>query len=203
VEHWREHKDRLMDIAKRHEATQEAGRSDDFDIDPTYSDRSPSPVASGSQPKPKKQKVSVSKKDYEDLARFIVDNIAEGDVPDSKDFDQFSKDVSASIRHRSELTCQHPERSGSSWYTIWHRDKYRSTLLPLIDELRGKATPSRATSSRATSSRPKSNAYTDEEERAMAEFIVRHVPSDRPPKVADWNKFQRTVSLRSQPRITS
>jgi hypothetical protein len=27
----------------------------------------------------------------------------------------------------------------------------------------------------------------------MAEFIVRHVPPDRPPKVADWNKFQRTV----------
>lgn len=27
----------------------------------------------------------------------------------------------------------------------------------------------------------------------MAEFIVRHVPSDRPPKVADWNKFARSV----------
>jgi len=28
----------------------------------------------------------------------------------------------------------------------------------------------------------------------MAEFIVRHVPSDRPPKAADWAKFQKTVS---------
>lgn len=28
----------------------------------------------------------------------------------------------------------------------------------------------------------------------MAEFIVRHVPSDRLPKAADWAKFQKTVS---------
>jgi hypothetical protein len=86
-----------MDITKRHEATlagSEANRPDDVDMDPTYSDRSESPIASGSQSKPKKQKVAVSKKDYEDLARFIVDNIAEGDVPDSKDFAAFSKDVS-------------------------------------------------------------------------------------------------------------
>lgn len=86
-----------MDIARRHAATQEANQPDPEDLDPTYSDRSPSPIASGSQPKQKKQKVAVSKKDYEDLARFIVNNIAEGDVPDTKDFAKFSQDVSHSL----------------------------------------------------------------------------------------------------------
>lgn len=42
-------------------------------------------------------KVVVSRKDYEDLARFIVDNIAEGDVPDTNDFADFAKDVSYAI----------------------------------------------------------------------------------------------------------
>lgn len=92
--HFRREKDRIINIAKRHAATQASTNLDPDDLDPTYSDRSPSPVASGSQSKPKKQKVAVSKKDYEDLARFIVNNIAEGDVPDSKDFAAFSKDVS-------------------------------------------------------------------------------------------------------------
>jgi hypothetical protein len=36
----------------------------------------------------------VSKKDYEELAHFIVDNIAEGDVPTSEDFERFREDVS-------------------------------------------------------------------------------------------------------------
>jgi anthranilate/para-aminobenzoate synthase component I len=94
AEHYRVFKQRIMDIVHRHNENVEAKRQDSDDPDPTYSDRSPSPVASGSQPKPKKQKVAVSKKDYEDLARFIVDNIAEGDVPHSKDFEAFSKDVS-------------------------------------------------------------------------------------------------------------
>jgi anthranilate/para-aminobenzoate synthase component I len=92
--HFRREKDRIIAIAKRHAATQAAANPEPEDLDPTYSDRSPSPIASGSQSKPKKQKVAVSKKDYEDLARFIVDNIAEGDVPDTKDFAAFSKDVS-------------------------------------------------------------------------------------------------------------
>jgi hypothetical protein len=101
--HFRRDKDRIMAIAKRHAANQAAHNPDPEDLDPTYSDRSPSPVASGSQPKPKKQKVAVSKKDYEDLARFIVDNIAEGDVPDSKDFAAFSKDVSHQSAGMEEL----------------------------------------------------------------------------------------------------
>jgi hypothetical protein len=84
---------RILELARRHAATQEADQSETEDFDPTFSERSPSPVASGSQTKPKKQKLKVSKKDYEDLARFIVDNIAEGDVPDSKDFAAFTKDV--------------------------------------------------------------------------------------------------------------
>jgi len=82
-----------MDIVHRHNEDAEANAQDKEDPDPTYSDGSPSSVASGSQARPKKQKVAVSKKDYEDLARFIVDNIAEGDVPDSKDFAAFSDEV--------------------------------------------------------------------------------------------------------------
>jgi anthranilate/para-aminobenzoate synthase component I len=102
AEHYRVFKQRIMDIVHRHNENVEANRQDSDDPDPTYSDRSPSPVASGSQPKPKKQKVAVSKKDYEDLARFIVDNIAEGDVPDSKNFAAFSKDVSDPPRCNGE-----------------------------------------------------------------------------------------------------
>jgi hypothetical protein len=46
--------------------------------------------------------------------------------------------------------------------------------------------------------RPKPNAYSEEEEKAMARFIATSVPSDRPPKAADWTKFQKTVSQPSQ-----
>lgn len=83
-----------MDIVHRHNEDAEANAQDKEDPDATYSDGSPSSVASDSQARPKKQKVAVSKKDYEDLARYIVDNIAEGDVPDRTDFAAFSKDVS-------------------------------------------------------------------------------------------------------------
>lgn len=46
-----------------------------------------------------KTKIPVSKKDSEDLAHFIVDNVAEGDVPDSEDFERFSATVSPNPVH--------------------------------------------------------------------------------------------------------
>jgi hypothetical protein len=91
AEHWRRFKDRIMKIVNDHQADEDVDELEEEPMDSTYKDESP-PVASGS--KPKKQRTAVSKKDYEDLAHFIVDNIAEGDVPASKDFDEFAEEVS-------------------------------------------------------------------------------------------------------------
>lgn len=71
---------------------------------------------------------------------------------------------------------------------IWRRDKYRGTLLPLIEQYR------KDLSGPSMSSRLHPRAYTPEEEKAMAEFIARSVPSDRPPKASDWILFQKKVS---------
>ena len=80
-----------MKIVNDHQPDEDV---DELEEDPVESavKHESGPVASGS--KPKKQKLAVSKKDYEDLAHFIVDNIAEGDVPTTKDFEDFSEDVS-------------------------------------------------------------------------------------------------------------
>lgn len=67
-----------------------SGPPSDFDA-PAASVRSRRPGSGGlKRPRPK---LVVSKKDYEDLAQYIVDNIAEGDIPTSRDFEQLSKDV--------------------------------------------------------------------------------------------------------------
>ena len=91
AEHWRKYKDRIMKTVNDHQPDEDVDELEEEPVESAVKDESP-PVASGS--KPKKQKLAVSKKDYEDLAHFIVDNIAEGDVPTTKDFEDFSEDVS-------------------------------------------------------------------------------------------------------------
>jgi hypothetical protein len=90
------------------EAVERDELDDESDYDPSVkSERAATPAEAstanprqGQKQRRKKPKIVVSKRDYEDLAQFIVDNIAEGDVPTSADFERFSQDVSRSSNSR-------------------------------------------------------------------------------------------------------
>jgi hypothetical protein len=91
-QYYQYHGEKIKEALKRHEAMTEDTKDD---YEPSIgSDRSATPVASGSATKPKKEKVVVSKKEYEALARFVVDNFADEAVLTAKDFAPFSEDVS-------------------------------------------------------------------------------------------------------------
>lgn len=69
------------------------------DQSPTQSATSNTPLKSALSRRARKNKQkgerwAASKQEYEALARFIVDNVAEGDVPTTAHFKQFSLDVS-------------------------------------------------------------------------------------------------------------